>query len=296
MTDSNPSKALDYPALWGAAEAASEQAQHTFYWFKALELLSLTLGAVFGLLSDTLQHILWPLLAVLMFASALGLQLSRSSQAAERRWYDARAAAESIKSASWQYAVGGEAFRLESPNVDAAYVERLQQILAGLKHLDIGAATSVAAVITPDMHQLRQSSQQWRYRRYAAARVDDQVRWYTRKAAWNKRKSRSWWAALVCVEAVALLAGLLRVAGCIDLDLLGVLGACGASLLAWIQAKNYTQLAESYAVTSHEVSLVAQAVRADVDEARWAQSVHDAEAAFSREHTMWVARRQGPTK
>ncbi|MBV9820798.1 MAG: SLATT domain-containing protein, partial [Actinobacteria bacterium] len=128
--------------------------------------------------------------------------------------------------------------------------------------------------------------------RYRTGRIEDQVRWYSRGANKNRRRSRMWRAALVGIESAALVVGLLRIGGHLDLDLLGVLGTAGAGLVAWMQAKNYTYLAESYAVTSHEVGLVAQAVYAGVDEPVWAQKVHDAEAAFSREHTMWVARRQ----
>jgi hypothetical protein len=61
-----------------------------------------------------------------------------------------------------------------------------------------------------------------------------------------------------------------------------------------MQAKKYANLSEAYAVTSHEVSLVPSTLSAEATEEEWAQAVHDAEAAFSREHTMWQARRQGP--
>jgi hypothetical protein len=70
--------------------------------------------------------------------------------------------------------------------------------------------------------------------------------------------------------------------------------AISASLAAWKQTKNYAALSESYSVTSHEVAILATTIVKHVDEQTWSQAVHDAEAAFSREHTLWLARRQGP--
>jgi hypothetical protein len=293
MTQSAEQGDLEYPELYAAAEAASEGEQKTFYRVKVIELVGLTLGAVFGLLDGDKFGRAGPILAVLMFALALGLQVSRTSQQAERRWYDARAAAESIKSSSWQYAVGGESFRLGSDDPEDEFLERLYEVLRGLPHLDIGAATAVSAGVTGDMRTLRVSNQEDRYARYYSARIEEQVGWYTHKANWNKKRSRLWRGVLIALESAALIAGLARIGGHTGIDLLGVLATAGAGVLAWMQTKNYTQLAESYAVTSHEVGLVAQAVRAGVNEEEWAQSIHDAEAAFSREHTMWVARRQG---
>jgi hypothetical protein len=66
------------------------------------------------------------------------------------------------------------------------------------------------------------------------------------------------------------------------------------AVIGWMQAKKYASLSEAYAVTSHEVALVASTLSAELDEDAWAQAVHDAEAAFSRELTMWQARRQAP--
>jgi hypothetical protein len=96
------------------------------------------------------------------------------------------------------------------------------------------------------------------------------------------------------LEAAAILAGVVRIKQGAEVDFLGAFAAIAASFVAWTQSKKYAFLAESYSVTSHEVHLVGASVIPAVDESTWAQSVHDAEAAFSREHTLWQARRQGP--
>ena len=277
-----------------AVDAKSDSSQRAFYAARAAELICLAFGAGFGLLTNDAVRGLGPILAVGLFLIALALQLSRVGAIAERRWYDARAAAESIKSASWQYAVGGEAFRLDGTDVDTAFVDRLQAVLDSLQHLDIPASTGSSRGVTADMRQLRAAALEERARRYELGRIEDQIDWYGRNARSNRIRARWWRAAVVASEAFAIVAGLLRVRDAIDVDLLGLFASIAAGIVAWTQAKGHTQLAEAYAVTSHEVGLVSGAIRSDVDESAWAQSVHDAEAAFSREHTMWVARQQAP--
>jgi hypothetical protein len=294
-TPQNPED-LAYPALFVAVDAKSDSSQRAFFAARAAELVCLALGAGFGLLTNDAIAGLGPILAVALFLIALALQLSRVGAIAERRWYDARAAAESIKSASWQYAVGGEAFRLDGTDADIAFVRRLEAVLDSLEHLDIPASTGSSRGATADMRQLRAAPMEERARRYRLGRIEDQVGWYGRQARFNRIRARWWRAAVVSAEAFAIVAGLLRVRDTIELDLLGVFAAIAAGIVAWTQAKGHTQLAEAYSVTSHEVGLVAESIRADVDESVWAQSVHDAEAAFSREHTMWVVRRQAPQR
>ncbi|WP_380167745.1 DUF4231 domain-containing protein [Jannaschia sp. R86511] len=285
---------MQYPGLFISVDSAAGEQQKRFFTFKAVELLALGLGALAGTFGVQTLSGVPGIFAVLCFVAAVAIRLSRAGETAEKRWYDARAAAESIKSLSWQYAVAGEAFRAGDPDPEGAFTSQLRQILrAAVPHLDVPAPRSAdVGAVTDVMRSLRTASRDERCRHYQLARIDDQVDWYARKAKWNKRRSRAWSYAVVVIELSAVAAGIARVNGMIDVDLLGVFGAASAGLLAWVQAKNYTQLSESYAVTSHEVALVSGAVRADVSEQIWAQSVHDAEAAFSREHTLWLARRQ----
>ncbi|MBN9104820.1 MAG: DUF4231 domain-containing protein [Propionibacteriaceae bacterium] len=293
MTEFASSGPLQYPALFESAESESAESQKLFFTVRAAELASLTAAAALALVPIDWAGRAGPILTVLMFVVALGVQVSRVGSRAERRWYDARAAAESIKSASWQYAVGGEAFRISDTQADVVFVERLRDALRGLKHLNFGAARADCAAVTESMRRVRQSSQAERFRVYREHRVSEQVEWYKSKADWNRQRSRVFAGMTIGVEFLALVLGLLRVTGRVDVDLLGVATTAAAGLVAWSQAKNYSLLAESYAVTSHEILLVSDSMKADVTEAAWAQSVHDAEAAFSREHTLWSARRQG---
>ena len=59
-----------------------------------------------------------------------------------------------------------------------------------------------------------------------------------------------------------------------------------------MQAKRFSDLAASYALAAHEIGFInEQAGRVGNDEEKFSSFVADAETAFSREHTQWVARR-----
>lgn len=286
---------LEYPTLLAATEAASARGQRDFL---------LATGAQFGLLAAAAATALipqgkgWnvgPIVTLLFFLGALALQVSGFAARAEGRWYDARAASESIKTASWEFAVGGEAFRLGDVAVEDRYRNVLKRVLANVGSLDVGAARTADSSVTASMKALRAADRSVRAAAYLRERVEDQVSWYSMKAAANKRRYRQFSSAVVVIEVVAVVLGVLRVSGAVGPDYLGLLAACAAGVVGWMQAKKYSSLAQAYAVTSHEVSLVPPTLEQTTSEEWWATAVHDAEAAFSREHTMWQARRQGPS-
>jgi hypothetical protein len=248
-------------------------------------------------LGEIPNDVLWrlgPILAFVFFLLALIVRVSGIGDEAERRWYDARAAAESIKSASWQYSVGGEAYRLTESDSDQRFTEFLQKVLKTLPHLDIAASADGNFSATTNMKALRDSAQTDRAATYVKERVNDQIGWYSRKAKWNKKRATWWTWILIAVEGAAVLLGLLRLLKIYDVNLLGIFAAAGAGIAAWQQTKNHSSLSEAYVVTSYEAKRVGETIDAQADEETWAQMVHDAEAAFSREHTLWLARRQGP--
>lgn len=283
-----------FPALLDATEKASASHQSAFFWSTGWQLGLLAAAAGTALIPEGWLGNLGPIVTLVLFLGALALQAGGVAPRAERRWYDARAAAESIKTASWEFAVGGEAFRLDDGTAEARYHDVLKRVLANVKSLDVGAAGTKNASVTPSMKALRAKDRAERAAVYLSGRVEDQVDWYSSKADDNKRLARRFGIAVIAVEAVAVLVGLLRVSGSLGPDYLGPLAACAAGIVGWMQAKKYSNLAQAYAVTSHEVSLVPVTLDPSHSEESWAQAVHDAEAAFSREHTMWQARRQGP--
>lgn len=285
-------KQLELPGLWKAADALSVSSQRSFFLFKRIELGLLVLGAIFGLISTTFLGGVGPIASILTFLIVVVIQLVGLATKAESRWYDARAVAESIKSSAWQFAVGGEAFRISTPDVESQFKARLSAMLASVPKLDLPPAHVNDASITSSMAEVRSMPLLDRVDIYRRLRVNDQVNWYARKAKWNRNRRRLFNCLTLFVEILAVVIGLLRIINGLEVDLIGVFAAIAAGLVAWSQAKKYEFLAESYSVTSHEVLMVSETIKVPKSEVSWSQAVQDAEAAFSREHIMWHARRQ----
>jgi hypothetical protein len=142
------------------------------------------------------------------------------------------------------------------------------------------------------MEQMRSRSLEERRATYAGSRIKDQLTWYAKKAASNRSISKKIFWALIATNAVAVLCAILRLAfpdqALWPTDVFVAVAAC---LLSWMQARRFSELAASYALAAHEISLIKeQSLLPDSDE-KFSLFVGDAENAFSREHTQWVARK-----
>ena len=63
------------------------------------------------------------------------------------------------------------------------------------------------------------------------------------------------------------------------------------SVLGWIQMKRHSELTASYNLAAHEIGIIKGNAESVKTEADFSDFVNEAELAFSREHTQWVARK-----
>lgn len=233
-------------------------------------------------------------MAACCFVAALIVELYLYRGKPERTWYEGRAAAESVKTLSWRFAVGGEPFNIGSSS-DAKladlFLEQLKALFDVIKDLDLTPPDSSGEQITQRMRDIRASSLAGRKAAYDRGRVEDQQTWYSRKAMWNKRRAARWTIAMLVVEIAGVVAGILKAVGSIEGDLLILSGVIVATMTAWLQTKQHRTLATAYTVTALELASVRSKIAYQQNEADWAKFVGDAEEAFSREHTLWKASR-----
>jgi hypothetical protein len=252
----------------------------------------MVVAAIFGAASLSSTGTDWAaIIATVAFSLTILATLFLLAERPERRWYEGRAGAESAKTLAWKYAVGGADFELamSERNADAELVERLRAITRGLKHVRL-TGTDGGDEITQAMRSLRRSSYDTRKATYRRDRIADQRTWYRRQANLNQRRALQWRLASLAFQAAGGLGGALRIAGTIHVELLGIMAACAAAALAWLQTKDYANLGEAYSITEQELALV-DAELESIDEADWPAAVDNAEQAVSREHTLWRARR-----
>lgn len=283
----------DLPALFRAADQTSLAGQRSAVTRTALYLALLVLAALGGAVTWTVADgdvSVGGLLSVLAFAGSLFVGYTIVHLRPEERWYRGRAAAESVKTLSWRYSVGGDPFLASDADADALFTQRLSDLIDALRDLGLPAVQG-SEQITARMRTLRSSPLTERRGAYRQGRIEEQCAWYTRKARLNDRRGRAWATASGLLILAGLAAGVARTFTLLEADLMGLAAATAAAAAAWAQMRQHRTLASSYGLAAQELGLTAAMLDSVDEEREWSRVVSDAEDAISREHTTWLARR-----
>lgn len=281
----------NFPALGKGAGQLSADSQRDYLWSLRVEYALLIVCALMSGRSgmDSWYYYLYTFL----FSLALALFVWRFIVKPEQSWYQGRALAESIKTSSWRFCMRASPFDDDDATANAEFRDHLQAILdanefAGKK---LPAQFAAEDQITPEMCALRAKSFEDRMTVYEEQRIRDQRKWYAAKAGNNKIWVKRWVSACILIYGCAIASGLYQ-ANNPDLSFspTEVLIAIAASIVGWIQIKKFNELAASYILTAHEIGILHGAFSQIEDEKEFLDFVNDAEQAFSREHTQWVAR------
>jgi archaellum biogenesis protein FlaJ (TadC family) len=287
----------DYPALYKSADSTSNIVQSQYLWLMRGEYALLIVAAI---LSMGWSTSVWYYVAfACVFLGAGATLLYRSIKKPDRDWYRARALAESIKTSTWRYMMRAEPF----PDSEKVQIPRsnfrsyLKGILDANSHIGdrLAEAGSDGDEVTSAMDTVRRQNLDERKAEYIRARVNEQKTWYRKKAADNRRAFKRWLVACLVVYAFAIVSVLIRIAqptwGLTPTEPLIVLAS---SFIGWMQLKKFNELASAYALTAHEIGIIQGKVQEADGEEKFSEFVNEAELAFSREHTQWVARQQEP--
>ncbi|MER7497995.1 DUF4231 domain-containing protein [Streptomyces pharetrae] len=285
------------PALLRAADTNSLAGQRRFLRNTRIQLGALVAAAGFGMLNPAgggAQVV--ALLAAVAFGAALISEVYLLKERPDRMWYGGRAVAESAKTLTWRYAVGGAPMgkrELGEDEAAALLLGRFRELTSDVRDIWLVPVGDEGREITPEMRRLRALSLAERKELYRSQRIDDQHNWYSAKSRWNQRRATCWSLVLAMIELFGLSAGIARAAGAVEIDLLGFAAALAAAGAAWVQAKQHQTLATAYAMARHEIACIRERMDTVGTEEAWATFVSDAEEAFSREHTMWRASHGG---
>lgn len=288
--------ALAYPALHTAAAAASKSGRvnHT-----RLVMIDLALLAVAALIGVTLQ-VTSPLdarwvraIAAALLAAALLAKLANRLSAFDGQWFDGRAVAETVKSATWRYVMHVPPYDGDGADADASFGSVLHQTLVARPALSahLHQIPADGQQITPSMRQIRALPFDERKQLYLSARVGDQIAWYSRRAAENRRQAMRWFWVGLGAQGAALVLAIALVAAPSLPDLVGGLAAVAAVAAAWTQYGRHDELSKSYGLAAQELAFLRSNVDAATDDSALTDAVDSTETAISREHTMWMARR-----
>jgi hypothetical protein len=238
------------------------------------------------------------LLASISFFAILFLTIFQGVKRFDRTWYNGRAVAESVKTRTWRFVMRAEPyFDVESINsVKQEFCEDLKNILE--QNRDLGSFLSHESVtkdtISKSMVEIRELSVIDRLNYYTSNRINEQRTWYHTKASLNKKLANNWFIALVITNSIVILLLLIEVGYKIYNLPTPALIVVGTSVVSWMQIKKFQDLATSYGLTAHEIGIIKEQSFKVQGEKELSDFVKDAENAFSREHTQWVARKDKP--
>ena len=291
-----PPQAL--PALYHAADQTSLKKQQSYLRLFLCVLITTSAAPaviILGALCSSLAQPARFIAAILLVTSLLITAKIKDSQR-ERTWYGARAVAESVKTSAWRFAMAADPFpvSLAAPAAQSLFQTTLNEILKDRQSLNYSSAgeTNSQAQITAQMQSLRNATWQERLQTYVTDRVQDQRHWYAKKASdSDSRESIYFWVILSSQLASVVAAAAFAAWPTLHINLAAIFTAGTASLLAWLQVKRYQETAQSYALAAQELGIIEAGAATVTSEQEFAKFVADAENAMSREHTLWVAKK-----
>jgi hypothetical protein len=291
-------KNSDYPALFQAADRASIAAQGKHLLFTSSILLCLVVAAGLGALSGVISGAKTSLAVASTALVSLSFVLTaiRRSLKPEKLWYGGRAISESAKSMAWRYMAGAEPYfiGLQGADVDTKFIADLKALVKDSDQLAVGVSSEYTdkPQISPRMREVRAMALDSRRQTYLSQRIADQRSWYGRKARKSQTAESRYFVVILVSQAMALAAGAFMIASPGSRwNLVGVFSALASALVAWLQVRQHEELAQSYAVAALELGFIEEQGSHLGSDADFSSFVGDAENAISREHTLWIARR-----
>lgn len=282
----------DYPALYLAANSASIEAQSKLLGLSKWTNYSLILGAFLALFSGECRAV--AISSAVVFLFSLYLVVYGHQKKLQSKWYQARALAESIKTATWRLMMSAEPFQGKGKEEVEKFSKLLDELLTENKGIGeyLGNDWANKDQVTSFMLSIRAASYAEKMSLYLASRINEQRDWYAKKSVLNRTESSKWLAIVSIFYGGAIICLLLRIARP-DLSFLptDAFAVAASTALAWTQMKRFDELSSAYGLTAHEIGIIQSRFNAISSPDHLAKFVSDAENAFSREHTQWAARR-----
>ncbi|MGI8823937.1 MAG: DUF4231 domain-containing protein [Acidimicrobiia bacterium] len=248
--------------------------------------------SISALVENAVGDVSWlPFVAAVLAAALILLRVLSRSWRSEKIWYQARAAAESVKTMSWKFMMRATPF--DADKAEHLFVERLIALLDQLPDQPLTPPEPDAPQVTAAMRAVRAAPLETRLAVYRRDRIADQCAWYTGKSRYHHRRARSWDGAMLVLLLTELVLAVLRISR-LNIPVAGLIAIGVATITTWIGARNFESLAVAYSVAAHELLAIRFELETLLpDEQEWSTFVDDAEDAISREHTTWSASRQG---
>ena len=291
--------AKDYPAGYVVSDQKAVMLERNYFRLLKTELIlfvGVSLVGILAAIPGTRLDRPWAIAAAILIAGAFLVLWRIRQRRLERKWFQYRAVAESMKTATWRYMMQAPPF--ESPgeegDVDKKFLATLRAIRLDRAGVEVPAHEAGAAgdEITGFMRTMRKLPVEERKSIYLRERVGDQEQWYEGKSGQNRRSARRWLSLILATQVLAIALAFVRIVyPHVPLSPVSFLMTGASSMLAWTQSRRHEDLVEPYAVAVQELSELRGLGKSVTDSQSLRRFVSDVEETISREHTKWLARR-----
>ena len=283
----------DLPGLYQSADQASLGAQKNYFNGLRWYLILLICAAFISYARP--KDISGALLSASFFLVTLGILIFLRVKRPDDTWYNGRAVAESVKTRAWRWMMRADPYE-DCENVEIAskqFISDLRAILDQNKSLSncLQATSAVEDPISNSMELVRGLPVADRLSVYIDQRIQNQVEWYWTKSRFNKRRAQQWFWVSIVLHGSAIAMLLYRIKDPTFSLPIEVIATAAGAALTWLQAKKHNELNSAYALTAHEIVLIKGESTSVHSKEQLSEYVVNSEAAFSREHTQWVARK-----
>lgn len=290
----------DLPGIYYSASEASIAAQKVFLWLIKINIGTLLALAIISAINISFieknYQYLIPLTSAILIILSIIITFATEIGKYEKKWYDGRAIAESLKTLSWKFMMKAEPFfGLSKVEAESKFLDDFKEIKDAIRPTgDIFGGNTQANEhqLTNKMREVYTSDLDTRKGTYEKHRIGGQKKWYKNNSAINSKKAERSFRIIVGFQIFTLFSALVMIfTPDSAFNPTGLVTTAIAVLMTWVQVKQYRNLAESYGITSAELSLIEDSIpNIDTNE-RFSSFVAESETAISREHTLWRARR-----
>ncbi|MEM2129031.1 MAG: DUF4231 domain-containing protein [Candidatus Bathyarchaeia archaeon] len=287
-----------YPALYQQSDSLALNARRKYFHLTIVKILILIIVAIITSIAWVQQPSLRTQ-ATIVLTILLVLSISLTSIMSYRRfdriWFVSRAIAESVKAETWKFMMKAGQYQGISANSEAKnrFFDSLKQILNQQSEIVLHLNPNFQEMeqITENMERIKNETFENRLNYYIQNRIRDQMLWYGKKAIWNRTQEYRWFVITWILEILAVVVAVLMIVqpeGIVNP--VSLIMATGAGVLSWINARSYSEPAQSYACVAQQLALLEGRAKNVSNENELATIVLDVEETIRKEHSIWVAR------
>lgn len=289
----------DFPNYFQASDNASKRAQSNYINIIRVDLVSMIIASAISIYNyqQVESKLTVYVISGILLLSSLILTIILKAKQFEDTWYQGRALAESCKTLTWRFVTCSEYFEEDLTEIEVKhrFINRIKNLADEFKDLTkiMNAQTLNLPIVTEKMIELRKLEMFERKENYIHNRVENQKKWYSNKAKFNKSKYNFWFGIIIASQAVALISVIFLIKfPNNNYNFIGLFTTVASSAISWLQLKQHQELKQAYTTATQELNFIVE-LSAEVNTSdELSKFVLDSENAISREHTLWLAQRR----